>query len=202
VFSVSGLPLAVTLALAFATKRMTKENLLARVLGSCETMANATVVCSDKTGRLTQNEMTVVAGSVGIHTKFVMRLEQNLARTNAEEEEASGSQSRVRKHPNDLSIDLTDLNRVLSPPLRKLFNDAVAINSRTEINKQLVIVGNKTETALINFVRQLGWPDFKQARYSATVVLEPLLYRVERGRARGRVGRSCCKTARSRFIRK
>lgn len=45
-----GLPLAVTLALAFATKRMTKQNLLVRVLGSCETMANATVVCTDKTG--------------------------------------------------------------------------------------------------------------------------------------------------------
>lgn len=46
-----GLPLAVTLALAFATKRMTKQNLLVRVLGSCETMANATVVCTDKTGQ-------------------------------------------------------------------------------------------------------------------------------------------------------
>ncbi|KAF8754101.1 Sarcoplasmic/endoplasmic reticulum calcium ATPase 3 [Rhizoctonia solani] len=44
-----GLPLAVTLALAFATKRMTKERLLVRVLGSCETMANASVVCTDKT---------------------------------------------------------------------------------------------------------------------------------------------------------
>ena len=45
-----GLPLAVTLALAFATKRMTKQNLLVRILSSCETMANATVVCTDKTG--------------------------------------------------------------------------------------------------------------------------------------------------------
>lgn len=45
-----GLPLAVTLALAFATKRMTKANLLVRLLASCETMANATAVCTDKTG--------------------------------------------------------------------------------------------------------------------------------------------------------
>ncbi|KAF8490684.1 hypothetical protein F5888DRAFT_1620764, partial [Russula emetica] len=43
-----GPPLAVTLALAFATKRVTKENLV-RVLGSCETMANASVICTDKT---------------------------------------------------------------------------------------------------------------------------------------------------------
>ncbi len=72
-----GLPLAVTLALAFATKRMTKEKLLVRVLGSCETMANASVVCTDKTGTLTMNEMSVVAGSVGIHAKFVRRLKEN-----------------------------------------------------------------------------------------------------------------------------
>ena len=58
--------LAVTLALAFATRRMTKENLV-RVLGSCETMANASVICTDKTGTLTQNDMAVVAGSIGIH---------------------------------------------------------------------------------------------------------------------------------------
>ncbi|KIW01814.1 calcium-translocating P-type ATPase, PMCA-type, variant 2 [Verruconis gallopava] len=60
-----GLPLAVTLALAFATKRMTKDNNLVRHLQSCETMGNATVICSDKTGTLTQNVMTVVVGTLG-----------------------------------------------------------------------------------------------------------------------------------------
>ncbi|KAH8976436.1 hypothetical protein EDB86DRAFT_2766421, partial [Lactarius hatsudake] len=45
-------------ALAFATKRMTKENLLVRVLGSCGTMANVSDICTDKTGILTQNKMT------------------------------------------------------------------------------------------------------------------------------------------------
>ncbi|KAG1139603.1 hypothetical protein G6F36_015931 [Rhizopus arrhizus] len=57
-----GLPLAVTLALAYATQRMLKDNNLVRVLAACETMGNATTVCSDKTGTLTQNKMTVVAG--------------------------------------------------------------------------------------------------------------------------------------------
>ena len=47
-----GLPLAVTLALAFATTKMLKENNLVRVLQACETMGNATAICSDKTGTL------------------------------------------------------------------------------------------------------------------------------------------------------
>jgi len=51
-----GLPLAVTVALAFATKRMTNENLLVRLLGSCETMANASVICTDKTGEYSTQE--------------------------------------------------------------------------------------------------------------------------------------------------
>ncbi|OCH84084.1 calcium ATPase, partial [Obba rivulosa] len=116
-----GLPLAVTLALAFATKRMTKEKLLVRVLGSCETMANASVVCTDKTGTLTQNSMTVVAGSVGIHCKFVRKLEDNKERTNANEP-AGVEETAVRKHAQDFSIDQSALNDTLPSQLRDLFN--------------------------------------------------------------------------------
>jgi len=60
-----GLPLAVTLALAFATNRMLKDNNLVRHLKACEVMGNATTICSDKTGTLTQNKMQVVAATVG-----------------------------------------------------------------------------------------------------------------------------------------
>lgn len=59
-----GLPLAVTLALAHATVQMLKDNNLVRHLSACETMGNATTICSDKTGTLTQNKMTVVRGRV------------------------------------------------------------------------------------------------------------------------------------------
>ncbi|CAI6513829.1 AIS_HP2_G0018950.mRNA.1.CDS.1 [Saccharomyces cerevisiae] len=64
-----GLPLAVTLALAFATTRMTQDGNLVRVLRSCETMGSATAVCSDKTGTLTENVMNVVRGFLG-NSKF------------------------------------------------------------------------------------------------------------------------------------
>lgn len=62
-----GLPLAVTLALAFATTRMTKDGNLVRELKACETMGSATAVCSDKTGTLTENIMTVVKGFIASH---------------------------------------------------------------------------------------------------------------------------------------
>lgn len=60
-----GLPLAVTIALAYSTKKMYKDQCFIRVLAACETMGNATNICSDKTGTLTENLMTVVEGYFG-----------------------------------------------------------------------------------------------------------------------------------------
>ena len=57
-----GLPLAVTIALAYSTKKMYQDKCFIRVLAACETMGNATNICSDKTGTLTENLMTVVEG--------------------------------------------------------------------------------------------------------------------------------------------
>ncbi|XP_058844484.1 plasma membrane calcium-transporting ATPase 2 isoform X8 [Acipenser ruthenus] len=60
-----GLPLAVTISLAYSVKKMMKDNNLVRHLDACETMGNATAICSDKTGTLTTNRMTVVQAYVG-----------------------------------------------------------------------------------------------------------------------------------------
>ncbi|CAA0814361.1 Calcium-transporting ATPase 2- plasma membrane-type [Striga hermonthica] len=59
-----GLPLAVTLSLAFAMKKMMNDRALVRHLAACETMGSATSICSDKTGTLTTNHMTVVKSCV------------------------------------------------------------------------------------------------------------------------------------------
>lgn len=55
-----GLPAVVALSLAFATKRLVKRNVLVRTLPSSETLGRVTVICTDKTGTLTQSEMKVV----------------------------------------------------------------------------------------------------------------------------------------------
>ncbi|XP_023271876.1 plasma membrane calcium-transporting ATPase 1-like isoform X1 [Seriola lalandi dorsalis] len=67
-----GLPLAVTISLAYSVKKMMKDNNLVRHLDACETMGNATAICSDKTGTLTMNRMTVVQAYIGdTHYKTV-----------------------------------------------------------------------------------------------------------------------------------
>ncbi len=143
---------------------MTYENLLVRVLGSCETMANASVVCTDKTGTLTQNDMTVVAGSFGIHAKFVRQLEDNQTRTNVDEPDERG-----RKHMDDFSVDQSNLNQVMTPALQNLINTSIALNSTAFEDThpetgEKILVGSKTETALIKFSRENKWPDFQKIR--------------------------------------
>ncbi|KXT15145.1 hypothetical protein AC579_7918 [Pseudocercospora musae] len=143
-----GLPLAVTLSLAYATKRMLKDNNLVRVLRSCETMGNATTVCSDKTGTLTQNVMTVVAGTVGTSSRFSMR--------------ARRQDDQGKPDPNDdLQDDVDDVTihefiKTLSEPLKQLWKDSIAINStafESEENGKVVFTGSKTETALLDLAR-------------------------------------------------
>ena len=62
-----GLPLAVTLALAFSSFKMMDQQNLVKHLDACETMGSATTICSDKTGTLTANRMTVKGAWIGGH---------------------------------------------------------------------------------------------------------------------------------------
>lgn len=147
-----GLPLAVTLALAYATKRMLKDNNLVRVLRSCETMGNATSVCSDKTGTLTQNVMTVVAGCVGTSNRFSIRAEDDKT-----------------EH-----VGATECVKALAQDVRSLLKDSIAINSTAfegQEDGKLVFIGSKTETALLNFARDhLGMEKVSIERSNAEIV--------------------------------
>lgn len=141
-----GLPLAVTLALAFATTRMVKLNNLVRILKSCEVMGNATTVCSDKTGTLTTNVMTVVTGTFGGRS--------------FDDKNATGEETRLASFAGQLN----DAER------RELI-DSVAINSTAfENDADGTFVGSKTETALLSFARAIGMGPLSQERSNAKIV--------------------------------
>ncbi|KAK6542160.1 hypothetical protein TWF694_007925 [Orbilia ellipsospora] len=148
-----GLPLAVTLALAFATTRMLRDNNLVRVLRSCETMGNATTVCSDKTGTLTQNKMTVVAGILGMDLHF-------------------GAQTSESKASDELPMN--EINKNISDDVKALLLQSITINSTAfegEEDGKPAFVGSKTETALLGFARDhLGMGPLAHERSNANVV--------------------------------
>ncbi|KAG0267855.1 hypothetical protein DFQ27_008131 [Actinomortierella ambigua] len=156
-----GLPLAVTLALAFATTRMLRDNNLVRVLAACETMGNATTVCSDKTGTLTQNKMTIVAGTLGINSRFIA--------DTPEGEPNPRAAVPINKH----AIAVSQLNSQVSPSIMQLVHETIAINSsafESEDDKGVVsFIGSKTEVALLDFSKKLGG-DYRVLRDASPIV--------------------------------
>lgn len=126
-----GLPLAVTISLAFSTKKMYKDQCFIRILAACETMGNATNICSDKTGTLTENQMTVVEGWFGdvIYTQSQFGSEM------------------LPEH----------VVRVVGEQV--CINRTAYLVSKNEQGKKLdrpLIVGNKTEGALIMMAQSWG----------------------------------------------
>ena len=68
-----GLPMSVTISLALSMRKMLKEKNLVRKLHACETMGATTVICTDKTGTLTQNKMTVLAKTLYCEEDLIIR---------------------------------------------------------------------------------------------------------------------------------
>ncbi|KAG9485367.1 hypothetical protein GDO78_008443 [Eleutherodactylus coqui] len=123
-----GLPLAVTISLAYSVKKMMKDNNLVRHLDACETMGNATAICSDKTGTLTMNRMTVVQAYVcGTHYRQIP------------DPEALNPKI-LDLVVNGISINSAYTSKILPP------------EKEGGLPRQ---VGNKTECALLGFVLDL-----------------------------------------------
>jgi len=135
-----GLPLAVTLSLAYSVKKMMADNNLVRHLDACETMGNATTICSDKTGTLTTNRMTVVQAYVCSHHYKPNR--QDLPK--------------IRDLPQQVGVLITQgiaVNSSYSSDV-KLSSDPTGLPTQ---------IGNKTECAMLGFVIDLG-VDYRQLR--------------------------------------
>lgn len=154
-----GLPLAVTLALAFATTRMLKDNNLVRHLKACEVMGNATTICSDKTGTLTQNKMQVVAGTISTTHRFGGAPPQD------------GEKGTEAKNSD---IGAAEFTKMLGADVRALLKDSITLNSTAfegEVDGQMTFIGSKTESALLIFAKEyLAMGAVAQERANAKIL--------------------------------
>uniref|UniRef100_A0A1I7WF30 Cation_ATPase_C domain-containing protein n=1 Tax=Heterorhabditis bacteriophora TaxID=37862 RepID=A0A1I7WF30_HETBA len=127
--TVQGLPLAVTLSLAYSVKKMMLDNNLVRHLDACETMGNATSICSDKTGTLTTNRMTVVQSYINdVHYKETPKLEN------------------LDKETLDILLNCISINSSYSSQVIRA----------KQVGEQATQLGNKTECGMLGFVLALG----------------------------------------------
>lgn len=165
-----GLPLAVTLALAFATTRMMKDNNLVRVLRACETMGNATTVCSDKTGTLTQNKMTVVAATLGKSSSFG-GTDPPIDEDDANSDSDNTNDAVADSIPN---VSVGDFVKGIGKAVKQLIIQSNAVNSTAfegDVDGEQTFIGSKTEVALLAFCRdRLGAPPVQEERTNANIV--------------------------------
>ncbi len=96
-----GLPMAVTLALAYSMRRMLRTNNLVRKLHACETMGAVTVICTDKTGTLTENRMRVFKTDFFGDPAPSLIYEGIAANTTAQLEETDGGKTSVLGNPSE-----------------------------------------------------------------------------------------------------
>jgi len=131
-----GLPLAVTLALAWSSSKMSKDQNLVKNLRGCETMGCTTTICTDKTGTLTTNQMTARA----MYTQHSNTICEDPAVTLG---------ASVLKNPH-MTVNSTLISEVISICT---MNETVLT---TEGDQIVGASGNPTEVALLKLVHELG----------------------------------------------
>jgi P-type Ca2+ transporter type 2C len=135
-----GLPMSVAVSLAMATRKMTRARALVRQLVACETIGSATVICTDKTGTLTQNKMEVA----------------QLSWDGQSFERGSATWQKLQLPVSQLGSD--------TPIAWIAINAAVNSTARLEKKKGEVLpIGNSTEGSLLLWLREVGL-DYERIR--------------------------------------
>ncbi|XP_022882852.1 putative calcium-transporting ATPase 11, plasma membrane-type isoform X1 [Olea europaea var. sylvestris] len=143
-----GLPLAVTLSLAFAMKKLLTEKALVRHLSACETMGSATCISTDKTGTLTTNHMVV--NKVWI----------------------CGKEKEVDSNADRNALDSDISGNVLAILLQAIFNNTGSEVVKDKTGKR-TIFGTPTESALLEYGLLLGGDFYDQRRECKLLKVEP-----------------------------
>eukprot|EP01080_Neovahlkampfia_damariscottae_P005843 gene5843-9666_t len=139
-----GLPLAVTISLAYSVGKMMKEQQLVRHLAACEVMGGATTICSDKTGTLTMNNMTIVAGYFG--GKYYEQSHE--ADTTNIPEATSLNSTLVEIIKQGISVNSTgNLGKEEITKSHPMFGNS-------NYTPKTLLIGNKTEGALLKLVNE------------------------------------------------
>ncbi|XP_066360322.1 probable calcium-transporting ATPase 9, plasma membrane-type [Miscanthus floridulus] len=143
-----GLPLAVTLSLAFAMKKLMNDKALVRHLSACETMGSAGTICTDKTGTLTTNHMVV-------DKIWISEVSKSLTSNNS----------------------LEDLNSAISPATLSLLLQGIFENTSAEVVKDKdggqTVLGTPTERAILEFGLKLEGHHDAEDRSCTKVKVEP-----------------------------
>lgn len=122
-----GLPMSVTLSLAFSMKKLMKENTLPRTMHSCETMGATSVICTDKTGTLTQNKMQVADARLVSETDDFLA-EMIALNTTADLDLSEGKNAKVIGNPTEGALLLW---------LQEKGIDYLAIREKAEVMDRL-----------------------------------------------------------------
>ena len=166
-----GLPLAVTISLAYSMKRMMKDQNFVRKLEACETMGGCEIICSDKTGTLTLNQMSVVRmvtqqGELEVEKEINENALEIMSRnaTNPTSKAASPKQGK-KEDNNDIQMPMDRSSSSngeknsgkmlgLSPNILAQYVLHAAINSTAQVTfdeatTKYKVIGNKTEGAIL-----------------------------------------------------
>ncbi|XP_062180012.1 probable calcium-transporting ATPase 6, plasma membrane-type [Phragmites australis] len=143
-----GLPLAVTLSLAFAMKKLMNDKALVRHLAACETMGSASCICTDKTGTLTTNHMIVDKVWIGDVSKSV-----------------------------NGDTNINELKAAISERAMAILIQGIFVNTGSEVVKgdggKKTILGTPTEAALMEFGLSLQGDLYDEYNKLARVRVEP-----------------------------